>query len=139
MSETTSPETQEEWIVVFQSDLFTCRERLAVLLEEEINAQIIAAEDVRHDGMPTYMQVIVLQEDIEEVVEIFAEIWKETLSTEGLDESEIQQVAEDVVDLSQDTVICPGCQKEISEITEDGECIECGLFLGFPDEEDEEE
>lgn len=131
---------KDEFVIVFQGDLFNCRERMTFLEEEEIPCQIIGVEEtLSQDGMPPVMQLVVLKEDIEDVVAIFAEVWKETLDREGLDADQIQQLKEDVVDLNAETIICPGCQTEISEVTEEGECIECGLFLGLPEDEVEEE
>jgi hypothetical protein len=130
----------DEAVIVFQGDLFNCRERLRVLHEEEVHAEIIGAEGaVVVDGMPTMMNIIVPREDLELTIEIFADIWQETLSSEGLQEDEISELSGDVIDFSQDTIICPGCRTELSEVTEDGECPECGLFLGLPEDDDDED
>jgi hypothetical protein len=124
----------DEMVTVFLGDLSTCRERLRVLEEEGIPAVIVGSleGEIPDVGAPI-LQLRVMREDIPDVVDVFQEIWKEILNLEG-----VEDPVEALVDLSQDTVICPGCQSEISEVTEDGECPVCGLFLGFPPEEEEE-
>jgi hypothetical protein len=123
----------EEMVTVFLGDLQNCRERLITLEEYDIPAVIVGdiEGEVPAQGPPT-LELRVYREDIEAVVELFQQIWQETLAFAGLEAPPDQ-----IVDLSQDTVVCPGCQTEISEVTDEGECPECGLFLGFPPEEDD--
>ncbi len=126
---------REEWVTVFTGDLHNCKERLEILQEEGIEAIVEGdiEDSVQEVGVPIF-QLKVQKKDLEEVAEIFAEIWEEILETEGIGE-----ISDEIVDLSKDKVICPGCKSEIEEVTEDGECPECGLFLGFPPEEEGEE
>lgn len=119
----------DDLVTVFIGDLHNCRERLHELAEEKIPSIIVAYSDVVNEVGPPVLQLQVRREDLEDVADVFAEIWEEVLDTEGLDTSR-----SDVVDLSQDTITCPGCGSEVSELTEDGECPECGLFLGLPEE-----
>ncbi len=120
----------DDLVTVFISDLQNCRERLEELHEEGIPSVIVAFEDHISAMGPPVLQLLVRREDIEDVAEIFKEIWEEVLDTEG-----VTTTTSDVIDFSQDTIVCPGCETEISEVTEEGECPECGLFLGFPDED----
>ena len=136
MSETTVEEEiieidpeEEDLVTVFVGDLNNCRERLHELAEEGVPSIIVAYEEVISSMGPPVLQLLVRKEDIEDVAEIFAEIWEEVLDTEG-----IGDVVNDVIDLSADTIVCPGCQTETDEVTEEGECPECGLFLGLPEE-----
>ncbi len=123
----------EEMVTVFLGDLQNCRERLLTLEEHEIPAVIVGEleGEVLEQGPPT-LELRVYREDLEAVVAVFQQIWQETLAISGL-----EATPDNVVDLSQDTVVCPGCQTEIAEVTADGECPECGLFLGFPPEDDD--
>ncbi len=124
----------DELVTVFIGDLNNCRERLHDLAEEGIPSVIMVYEEVINSMGPPVLQLQVRKTDIEDVAEIFAELWEEVLDTEGIGE-----VGNDVIDFSADTIICPGCQTEISEVTEEGECPECGLFLGLPEEDESEE
>lgn len=122
------PET-DDLVTVFIGDLNNCRERLHELAEEKIPSIIVAYSDVVSAMGPPTLQLQVLREDLPDVAKVFAEIWEEVLDTEGLHVS-----GPDVIDFSQDTIVCPGCESELSELTEDGECPECGLFLGLPED-----
>lgn len=124
---------QDDLVTVFLGDLQNCRERLEELAEEGIPSVIVAYEDHISAMGPPVLQLLVRREDIEDVADIFREIWEEVLDTEG-----VTTTASDIIDFSQDTIICPGCQSEISEVTEEGACPECELFLGFPEEAEEE-
>ncbi len=118
-----------ELLTVFVGDLYSCKERLETLEEEGIEAVVeMSPQDA--EGVPPLFELKVKREDLEEVAEIFAEIWEEILKVEGITEQ-----TDGIIDLSQETVTCPGCLSVIDCVTEDGECPECGLFLGLPDEE----
>lgn len=126
----------DELVAVFVGDLHNCRERLYELEQEGIPSIIIGQmEGGVFESGPPVLELCVRKEDLEDVAEIFEEIWEEILDTEGVDNGSDSPA----IDFSKDTVVCPGCQSEISEVTEEGECIECGLFLGFPDEGEEED
>lgn len=123
---------EEDLITIFVGDLYNCRERERILEREGIASIIVGPTDGRvADLGPPVLQLQIRREDIQDTVEIFEEEWQEILDIEGLD------AQEDVIDLNQDTIVCPGCGTEISEVTEEGECTECGLFLGLPDDEEE--
>ncbi|MCB9639044.1 MAG: hypothetical protein H6727_09145 [Myxococcales bacterium] len=125
----------EEMVTVFIGDLQNCRERLLALEEHEIPAVVVGDVDgtVPEQGAPV-LELRVYREDLEDVIDLFEQLWQETLELSGLEAQH-----DGVVDLSQDIVVCPGCQSEISEVTAEGECPECGLFLGFPPEDEESE
>ncbi len=128
-------ESGEELITVFVGDLYNCRERLNILEENEIPAVITGDLDgIYQDvGQPVF-SLEVRRSDVEDVIEIFNEVWEEILEIEG-----ITDVDEAIIDLNADVIVCPGCQTETSEVTEDGECPHCGLFLGFPEDFESED
>ena len=120
---------EDDVVTVFVGDLHNCRERLAILADENIPSLIAGdVEGMISEYGPPVLTLQVRREDMEDVVEIFEEVWLETLDLEGLD------VDEAIVDLSSDSIVCPGCQSVIDEVTADGECPECSLYLGFPEE-----
>lgn len=123
---------KDDLVAVFMGDLHNCRERLHELAEEGIPSLVTGANDVVNDMGPPVLQLLVRREDIEDVAEIFAELWEEVLEVEGIGDT-----VSDAIDLNADTIVCPGCQTEISELTAEGECPECGLFLGLPDDDEE--
>ena len=123
----------EKAITIYGGQLEECQSRARVFAEGVVTE--IAVDEAATQQIGGAFPVFVLRahaDDQELIREIMEDIWQEALELNGL--------ADDapVVDLTADTVICPGCQTEISELTEDGECTECFLFLGFPPEEDEE-
>ena len=125
-------ENEEDLVTVFMGDLYNCRERLNILEEHEISSIITGElEGIQDDlGAPT-LSLQIKREDLEQVITIFNEVWEEILEVEGIEDAEAS-----VLDFSADVIVCPGCQTETDEVTEDGECPECGLFLGFPEDFD---
>jgi len=128
-----SPE-EEGWVTVFVGSLDNCRERLKELEYAGVPSIILKYEEIANAMGPPALQLKVREEDIEDVSDIFREIWEEVLVLEGVGDH-----VNDVIDLSADTIICPGCQTETDTVTEEGECPECGLFLGLPEEFEEAE
>jgi len=126
--------TREDLITIFIGDLHNCRERKRILEEEGIPSVLVGdLEGTIPDAGIPILSLRVEEEDIEDVRDIFEELWQETLDLEGLQEDN------SVIDLNQDVITCPGCQTELTEVTEEGLCPECGLFLGLPEEEDDGE
>ena len=124
----------EKAIYIYGGQLEECQSRARVFAEEGVVTAIEFDEAATHQIGGAF-PVFVLRahaDDQELIREIMEDIWQEALELNGLADNA------PVVDLTADTVICPGCQTEISELTEEGECPECFLFLGFPPDEDEE-
>ena len=135
MSESDKTTDGSELITVFIGDLFNCRERKRTLEEEHIDAFVSGdVEGLVSELGPPILRLQVKKEDIEDVIEIFQDEWQEVLTTEGLQDKET-----DAMDFSQESITCPGCQTETTEVTEDGECPTCGLFLGFPEGADDDD
>ena len=122
-------------IYIFGGQLEECQSRARIFAEEDVFTEIEydeAATQQIGGAFPVFVLKAHL-DDKELIQEIMEDIWQEALVLNGLSEDTA------VVDLTADTVICPGCQTEITELTEEGECPECFLFLGFPPEEDDTE
>ena len=125
----------EELTPVFAGDLDNCKTRNRVLAEHGIPALITGdLEATETETLSPYMYVQCATEDVEDVAAIFQELWNESLSTEGIQVDEA-----DAVDMEAEEIECPGCSTVISELTVEGECPECGLFLGYDEEVEEEE
>ncbi len=122
-------------IYIFGGSLEECQSRARVFLKEDVVTEMEYDEEATQQIGGAF-PVFVLRanmDDKELIQEIMEDIWEEALVLNGMS----TDVA--VVDLTQDTIVCPGCTTEISELTEEGECTECFLFLGFPPDEEEEE
>lgn len=117
-------------VTVFIGTLDNCKERHHILAEANIPSLISRDVEGLIDEMgPPVLALQVDEEDIQAVIDIFEEVWDESLDIEGL---QVQNPG--LIDLDEETIECPGCGSIVEELL-DGECPECGLFLGVPDDQ----
>ena len=125
----------EELTPVFAGDLENCKARYQVLGEHGIPSLITGDLEAKEtETLSPYMYLQCATEDVEDVAAIFQDLWNESLTLEGIEVDEV-----DAVDMEAEEIECPGCSTLISELTVEGECPECGLFLGYDEEEEPEE
>lgn len=116
--------------IIPQPHLPAARELEAMILDAEIPCYVVAQEadqDVALGSSSALMYgVVVAKDDIERVRELFQEHFAASLEREGVGGG----LQTEAVDLNADEVQCPACT-HVGPL-EDGECADCGLFLGIP-------
>lgn len=117
---------QRNAVIIAMSSLEPSREMRNQLLDAGIPCMIVAAE---HDeeaelaNMHERFHVIVAEDDLDRVSEQLAGRFQSMVEREGIvDGLTVAEVQED------GAVLCPACGHTGQLV--DGECAECGLFLG---------
>jgi hypothetical protein len=117
--------------IIPQPHLAAAREFEGMLLDEDIPC-FVHAEEADQDvalGSSSVISygVTIARTDLDKVQAIFQEHFADSLSREGMDAT----LQTEAVDLDADEVTCPACGNQGA--LNDGECTDCGLFLGVPD------
>ena len=113
-------------VIIAVSTLEPCREMRNELLQAGIPCMIVADdgdETAELMNMHERFRVVVAEEDLDRVSEQMAGRFQNMVQREGLvDEVAVAEVQDD------GAVLCPACGHSAQLV--DGECAECGLFLG---------
>ncbi|MFH2007040.1 MAG: hypothetical protein ABI333_10685 [bacterium] len=127
--------SEEELISVARGGLDGCREIQQMLLENQIPAIIRKVEDVVVEaGHFLALEVLIRAEDSVRKDTLFRQEWAESMRRDGLASGALTfALAGDAEPLEEDeesdgVPACPACGS--TEPLEDGECPDCGLFLG---------
>lgn len=122
--------TDRELVVVVRGDVASCQDVAQALLECQVPAVIATPEDVDpQSAIAMMLEVLVAEEHVNEAARLLHEDWAAMLDRDGLEfpaleqEEQSQEASEE-----QEQLACPGCGS--TEPLQDGQCPECGLFLG---------
>lgn len=133
----------KELAAIVRGSVSACKEIVDTLLNIQIPAVIIPAEDVDpRSGVAMVLDVLVAEEDLEKAVGLLNNEWKDLLEKDGLqfmDEREEEAAEEEIshgeeeesgeeYDENEEEPACPACGSK--EPLKEGECPNCGLYLG---------
>jgi len=129
----------KELAAIVRGSVSACKEILDTLLNIQIPAVIIPAEDVDpRSGVAMVLDVLVAEEDLERAIGLLNNEWKDLLEKDGLQfmdereeepaEEEISHGEDEEYDEDEEEPACPACGSK--EPLKDGECPNCGLYLG---------
>lgn len=125
----------KELVGIVRGGVSACKEVCEALLSLQIPTIIAPAEEVDpRSGVAMVLDVLVAQEDLENAIGRLTAEWEELLQKDGLqfagamDEDPEDEIEEDQDEEDDEEPACPACGSK--EPLEEGECPNCGLFLG---------
>ncbi len=134
----------KELAAIVRGSVSACKEIVDTLLSIQIPAVIIPAEDVDpRSGVAMVLDVLVAEEDLERAIGLLNDEWKDLLEKDGLqfmNDSEAEPTEEEMNhgddeesgeeydDDDGEEPACPACGSK--EPLKEGECPNCGLYLG---------
>ncbi len=121
--------------VVVRGGVSACKEIANALLNIQIPTVIAPADDVDpRSGIAMILDVLVAEDDLEKAGHFLTNEWKELLEQDrlqfiGIDGIETSTETEnEVEEVEEGEPACPACGS--TDPLRDGECPNCGLFLG---------